>query len=381
MEKKRGLQRSLQGRHRLDRSVFRNVWGNVCSEAQVTPVCAHTCSEETQEFSANELDAEIYDHGVKRPTKPGLFRKVSEPPQSRWREIEASPLPHFITQVPESFAELTRERLLRGCIPALHGRGSSRGTLQCPSCRGKVYTRRVLLPWTPIFSIHMTSKKLKYLHKKGPQLLRVSSVDWYHDQGNTGGGCFTDFLSHPFTCPPASFVFLFFFHSPNTWSNCDYEGWFVWLQSLSFQPAVVGCDHDAMNVFQNCGWEDQQTHTTTPCLLSSFEQRLFYMHPSGLHTPFASFQHHRPQKNWSKLTEKEISTSILLLRKASSTAMLGMGELVPFTEAEIRSFSLLILASGPAETQGTWRCVPGVKPTLWATRGAYWFITQEKTGK
>lgn len=211
MEKKRGLQRSLQGRHRLDRSVFRNVWGNVCSEAQVTPVCAHTCSEETQEFSANELDAEIYDHGVKRPTKPGLFRKVSEPPQSRWREIEASPLPHFITQVPESFAELTRERLLRGCIPALHGRGSSRGTLQCPSCRGKVYTRRVLLPWTPIFSIHMTSKKLKYLHKKGPRLLRVSSVDWYHDQGNTGGGCFTDFLSHPFTCPPASFVFLFFF--------------------------------------------------------------------------------------------------------------------------------------------------------------------------
>lgn len=44
--------------------------------------------------------------------------------------------------------------------------------------------------------------------------------------------------------------------------------------------------------------------------------------------------------------------------------MLGTGELVPFTEAEIRSFSLVVLAPGPAETQGTRRCVPGVKPTL-----------------
>lgn len=37
-----------------------------------------------------------------------VFWKVSEPPQSRCREIQASPLPHFIIQVPVSFAELNQ---------------------------------------------------------------------------------------------------------------------------------------------------------------------------------------------------------------------------------------------------------------------------------
>lgn len=54
---------------------FRNVWGKVGCEAQVPPVWANTCSVEMQEFTANELDAEIYERDTRRPTKIGYFGK------------------------------------------------------------------------------------------------------------------------------------------------------------------------------------------------------------------------------------------------------------------------------------------------------------------
>lgn len=52
-----------------------------------------------------------------------VFWKVSAPPQSRCREIQASPLPHFIIQVPVPFAELNRASELAAArvpVPSSH---------------------------------------------------------------------------------------------------------------------------------------------------------------------------------------------------------------------------------------------------------------------
>lgn len=86
--------------------------------------------------------------------------------------------------------------------------------------------------------------------------------------------------------------------------------------------------------------------------------------------PFLSQTRQYWKKQGSKLIEKKVSRSILLLWKASSPAMLEMRELVPFAEAKCRVLPLWCQLLALRKPRGTRSCSLGVKTLLRAISGA-----------
>lgn len=121
--------------------------GEVYTEAKVTLTWAHTCSWETEKFAANEMNLKQNLWVLHENTyRISVLWKLSELPPTRCREIQAPLLPHFIIQVPMSFAELNKaSEVAAAHVPVPSSCSPHHGALWAslfPSCGGKQGSRQ-----------------------------------------------------------------------------------------------------------------------------------------------------------------------------------------------------------------------------------------------